>query len=132
MKAFLIILLLPFTAMAQTQKDYDHVMASFKKAYNHHRADKVCDLFPMETRAKVAKVWSNRGMDELYNDYGKIVSYKYLGHDKTDPDNVAVYKAVFQKKTIPMSLSLNQNKELENLRLDTHANEIDEMMKKEQ
>ena len=132
MKAFLIILLLPFTALAQSQKDYDHVMASFKKAYNRHRADKVCDLFPRETRVKVAKVWNNREMDKLYNDYGKIVSYKYLGRDKTDPDNVTVYKAVFQKKTIPMSLSLDKDKNLENFRLDTHSDEIDEMMKKEQ
>lgn len=132
MKAFLVILLLPFTSLAQSQKDYDHVMASFKKAYNHHQPEKVCELFPKETRNKVARVWNNRGIDELYSDYGKIVSYKYLGRDKADSDNVAVYRAVFQKKTIPMSLSLDKDKNLENFRLDTHSDEIDEMMKKEQ
>ncbi len=122
----LIICFYPFVTFSQTKEDYQKVMDRFVTFYNNDQTDSICTIFPGRD-CFWAKV--NPQLDTK-KDYGKIVSYKYLGVVKNDPEHVTVFKIVSEKKGIK-ALSFNLHKgKFGTFRFSTSDDEIKEMLKK--
>jgi hypothetical protein len=133
-KAIFIFLLfvLPCAASAQSQVDYENVMARFQKFYNAGQSDSIQAMFSDDwgtTPEKRARLWRNG--DGLLKEYGKIKSMKYLGVEAEDPDKkVRIFKVICTKNTHATGLSIDKMGKLQTFRFDTSSDGIDEMMKR--
>jgi hypothetical protein len=131
--AMLLLIALPLISFSQTKTDYDNYMARFVRYYNKGLTDSICTLFPVEAGRNEPCFWKwaeSSHDTSSYDDYGKIASYKYLGVDKTDPDNVTVFRVVFANKGVK-AISFNlENKKFATFRFDTSSDEIEGMLKK--
>ncbi len=121
---FIALLALPCLAQAQTLNDYQHTMDQFVQYYNHQEADNIAHMWtPAETF-----LWNNERMKEMHEKYGTITAFKFLGVDKTDPNQVWVFLTQFSKagkKTT--SLTLDANKHLGTFRFITSSPGITKM-----
>ncbi len=124
---------LPLISLGQAPKDYTNVMARFVNYYNEVSADRICSLFPVK-KAEVGNCfWKSlkpSGEKSVYDVYGRIENYKYLGVDTTDPEKVAVFKVLFANKG-EKAVSFNlKNQKFGTFRFDTSSGLIEEMLKK--
>src|SRR4051812_24341821 len=101
--AMLLLIALPFVSFGQTKTDYNNYMARFVKYYNAGSTDSICTLFAVNKRLSDPCFWrwaeTNKDTS-AYDKYGKIVFYKYLRVDKTDPEKVTVFRVVFANKGV--------------------------------
>jgi hypothetical protein len=110
MKHLLIILLfLPIAGFAQKQADYEQAMSRFVKFYNNNQGDSIKNMWPPKERGDwMDKMWSKERIESNQKEYGKILSYKYIGIDTEDPNpGLAVFKTQFSVvgwKTTSMTL----------------------------
>ena len=118
------VLALPCITKAQTLNDYQHTMDKFVQYYNQQQADSIANMWtPAETF-----IWNNQRMKEMQEKYGTITAFKFLGVDKSDPNNVWVFITQFSKageKTT--SLTLDANKHLGTFRFITSSPGITRM-----
>ncbi len=127
MKYFIILAcLLPAIAFGQTQKDYDQAMARFVRLYNAQKGDSINASFGHKTN-----IWSNSETASLIEKYGTIKSFKFLGVDHEDPNNVYVYITLFSKageKTT--SFTIDKQSYFGTFRFITMSDGIEAMLKK--
>lgn len=128
MKHILFILLfLPIMASAQTKADYEQIIGKFVTVYNDKQPEQICKLFSYKWGPNFNCMWDKHFTD-TYNEYGKIISCKYMGKVSSDPGIIA-FKVVFEKKgTKAMSLSLEEDKKFGTFRFDTSSDEIQAML----
>ena len=121
--------LLPITVVAQTKADYQRVMATFQRFYNAGQADSIQAMFaPVD----VKPLWNEESIAADLNKFGTLKSFKFLGIDKTDPQNVYVFETYFSKagaKTT--SLTLHKDLRPGTFRFMTTSEGIDAMLKKQ-
>jgi hypothetical protein len=131
MKYLLLILcFVPLLVLAQGRRDYENTVAKFMRYYNKNEVKKICGMFEPEYRKSSCDMW-NQAMPLVKKDYGKMLSYKYLGVDTTDPEQVRVFKVWYTKDTCAMSLTLSGDKKyLGTFRFKTSSDEIERMLKK--
>lgn len=127
-KLIFILCLLPLTTIAQTKQDYMDVMSRYVSLYNEHAHDKICELFPEDEEREC--FWKTIQPGNLFDEYGPIDNYSWLGPDKTDPDGgVRVFKITFRRKGVKaMSFSLIGDDHFGTFRFDTNSAEIERML----
>ncbi len=113
------LLFFPFFASGQSKADYEKAMAKFQKYYNQKKGAEIVKMFEGKYRNDIAWMWSKTKMDTLLNEYGKLVSFKYIGQDPNNTGAVA-YSSVFSKiEPNHMNILLNKNKFIETFILVT-------------
>ncbi len=133
MKNILFILLfLPVIGFAQTRKDHERVMAKFVKHYNNKQGDNIIRMWKGgEYDEWNHQMWSDEQLISMHKDYGKIVSYKYLGIDTEDPNpGLAVFETQFSVvgwKTT--SMTIDKEGWLGTFRFITSSDGINKMLK---
>ena len=130
----MLIISMPLFGFGQTTADYNLAIVKFKKFYNAGQGDSINAMFGHSwDQAKAYKsLWTNDGTTKLLNDLGTITSFKFIGIDKSDPQKVHVYQAIFSKvgqKTT--SFTLDKQNSLSTFRLVTSSNGIDKLVRKE-
>lgn len=120
--------LLPITVAAQTKADYQHAMEKFQLFYNAGQGDNINAMFVPNSGKPM---WTDEQCASALKQFGTLKSIKFLGIDKTDPDNVYVFQTFFSKagaKTT--SLTLHENAKLGTFRFMTTSDGIDDLLKK--
>ncbi|GAB3011169.1 hypothetical protein GCM10027051_11700 [Niabella terrae] len=101
--------------------------------YNERSIDSLCSLFPLKKSEEGLCFWKTlerNSEKSVYDEYGMIKNYEYLGVDSTDSKGVAVFKVQFANKGAK-ALSFNlKNQKFEIFRLNTSSDFIEEMLKK--
>lgn len=134
MKYLLILLAaLPLFSVGQTKSDYDNTMKRFVSYYNEGAADKICSLFPIKKNQPGSCFWKSSDSpreQSVYERYGKIKNYEYLGIDETESEKVRVYKVLFANAGEKvMSFNIKNNK-FGTFRFETTSDEIEKMLAK--
>jgi hypothetical protein len=134
MKLFAILMfLLPITAAGQSKTDYESTLAKFQKFYNAGQGDSINAMFghlPDDIKSGTP-LWTNEGNTSLLKEFGTLKSFKFIGIDRTDPNNVYVFETIFSKagaKTT--SLTLYKDHSLGTFRFITTSESINELLKK--
>lgn len=134
MKFFaLLVFLLPLAVAGQSKADYEHAMAKFQKFYNKGQGDSINAMFahiPDEMKSSNT-LWTNSNIASLLKEYGTLKSFRFIGIDKSDPNEVYVFKTIFSKagaKTT--SLTLYEDYSLGTFRLITSSESINELLRK--
>jgi hypothetical protein len=77
-------------------------------------------------------LWNNERIASTLQELGMIKSFKFIGIDTTDPQQVRVFKTVFRKAgTKTTGLTMYKNNKLGTFRLITSSEGIDELLKKD-
>ena len=124
--------LLPSLCLAQTQAEYEHVMAGFVKFYNHELGDSIRYMWPESERNDewMMNTWGNKSLQDMHKKYGEILSYEYLGIDKEDPNpGLAVFKTNFSVVGWKTTSFTFEKGYLATFRFITSSSEIDKMLK---
>jgi hypothetical protein len=141
-KLSFLLVLLPFSALSQSQKDYEQAFVRFMNYYNKDQTDKICRFFPDDPERKEECFWKQiRERTNNLDAYGSITSYRYLGIDTTDPERVRVFKVQYSKagkKAMSFTLSKTSNAEAATkepfvfgtFRFITSSDGIDKMLSK--
>ena len=126
----LLSLLCPCCARAQSEADYQNTMARFVRFYNKGLKDSVCTLFPKREKTGCFWALADASREErMLERYGRIISYKYLGIDTTDEEQVRVFKVVFAKAgTKATSFTLSEDGLFGTFRLITSSEGIEYML----
>ncbi|WP_162817855.1 hypothetical protein U0035_20740 [Niabella yanshanensis] len=107
-------------------------MTRFVNYYNARSSDKICSLFPPPKNEEENCFWNSLKPDEeksIYDEFGAIKKYEYLGVDTTDPEKVIVFKVLFANKGVK-ALSFNtKDQKFKNFRFDTSSDLIEKMLK---
>lgn len=133
MKHLLFILLfLPVIGFAQTRKDHERAIGRFVKYYNNIQGDSIMRMWENGEREEWnQKMWSDKSLTSMHKDFGKILSYKYLGIDTEDPNpGLAVFETQFSVvgwKTT--SMTIDKEGWLGTFRFITSSDGIDKMLK---
>lgn len=96
-KLFLLALITPMFAFAQSEQEHAQLVDKFVKYYNKRQTDSICALFPDERTTGVKCFWKGASTDGTYDMYGKITAYEYIGVEGPDSRKVTTYKVVFSK-----------------------------------
>lgn len=138
MKQLLVIiaLLSCSTAFAQSQKDYEHVMAKYQRYYNNGNEDSIIYMFSDDIgkeykQERLRKVQNKKG--DLY--YGVMRSWKYIGVDTEGTqgkpeEGVRFFLVTFDKTTHAMSFSLDKHNQFLTFRPMTFSDYIDSKLSK--
>jgi hypothetical protein len=128
MKLFaLFFFLLPLFGYSQTKHDYERAMVKFQRFYNAGQADSISKMFDNDATF----IWNNKNILSSLQKFGTLKSFKFIGIDRLDPQNVYVFKTTFSKAgTKTTSLTLNKNNQLETFRFITSSEGITELLKK--
>jgi hypothetical protein len=103
----MLLLFCPLAVVAQSQQDYEQVMALFMKSYNARDTDKICQLF----RAEFTQDGCSWIGDRLKG-YGKMLAQRFVGIDSmSKSDNpVRVFKVTYSLAGVKaFSFSLHRN-----------------------
>lgn len=122
-------LMLPLPATAQSKKDYKEVMGKFVAYYNEGNIDKICTLFTPHRDIGCFWRWAQERSTDTTGQPGKILSYQYLGKDKTDEGKVTVFRIETEKQGVKaMSFTLEPGNKFGTFRFITSSDEIDRML----
>jgi hypothetical protein len=125
--------LLPITGFAQTETDYQKVMAKFQQFYNAGHGDSIYAMFKSSIQSASVghPLWTKESNATALKQYGTLKSFNFLGIDNTDAAGVYVFQTFFSKagaKTT--SLTLDDNYRLGTFRFITKSEGIDALLKK--
>ena len=126
--------LLPIAVVAQTKKDYHQAMAKFQRLYNAGQGDSIHAMFKPSVQTAIAEhpLWTNERNAKALKEFGTLKSFKFIGIDKTDPENVYVFQTIFSKAGVKTtSLTLDENSRLGTFRFITTSEGIDDLLKKQ-
>jgi hypothetical protein len=118
--------LMPLAMMGQTANSHQQAMEKFQQFYNAGQGDSINAMYGHEwDEMKLTKaLWTNAKAAELLKEYGKLKSFKFVGVDKSDPNEVYVYQTVFSKKGKSFtSLKLDSANSLSTFRFITTPDE---------
>jgi hypothetical protein len=128
----ILMFLMPLGLEAQTTNSYEQIMEKFQKLYNAGQGDSINAMYGHEwDEMKLTKaLWTNAKAAESLKEYGKLKSFKFVGVDKSDPNEVYVFQTVFSKKGKSLtSLKLNSDNSLSTFRFITTTDENTRQLK---
>ncbi len=129
----LLFFLLPLAVAGQSNTDYENAMAKFQKFYNAGQGDSINAMFghDWDEMKLTNALWTNAKAADFLKEYGKLKSFKFVGVDKEDPNEVHVFQTVFDKAgTKTTSLTLDQGRSLSTFRFITSSERIDALLRK--
>ncbi len=134
MKYFaLILFLLPIAVAGQSITDYNNAMSKFQKFYNKGQGDSINAMFghiPNEMQS-ASPLWTNDQNAAFLEEYGTLKSFRFIGIDKSDPNQVYVFETIFSKAGAKTSsLTLYNDYTLGTFRFITTSEEIKELLRK--
>jgi hypothetical protein len=109
---WVLFLFIALASKAQSVKDYESAMKKFQKFYNAGKGDRINMMLRDDTTIMIngRHMWNDIDIKPLIKEYGFLKSFKFLGVDSTDPQNVYVFETKFSKKGTNMtSLTLVGN-----------------------
>lgn len=112
---------------AQTQTDYDSVMAKFMKFYNAEQADSICNLFADSWGKAKKTLWTKEDILENKKEYGEMTSITFMG---IEPGDARLYKTVCTKKTFGTGVVLDSTSKMLTHRFHTTSPYIKKLLKK--
>jgi hypothetical protein len=119
---WVLFLFIALASKAQSVKDYESAMKKFQKLYNAGKGDSINAMFwrNPEVHMDDRPLWNDIDIKSWIKEYGFLKSFKFLGVDTTDPENVYVFETKFSKKGTNMtSLTLIGKKQLGTFRFIT-------------
>lgn len=128
-----LLLLLPMAVMAQSETPHETAMGKFQKFYNAGQGDSINAMFGHSwDQAKAIKpLWTNEDVARMQEEYGTLVSYKFIGIDKTDPQKVHVFQTVFSKAGArTTSCTLDKDNAFATFRFMTTSDRISKLVRK--
>ena len=128
----ILILVMPFALFGQSADPHSLAMEKFKNFYNAGKGDSINAMFGHDwDEAKLTTpLWTDAKAAELLKEYGSLESFKFIGVDTMDPNNVYVFKTFFSKagaKTT--SLTLDKDNSLSTFRFMTSSEGISQLLK---
>ncbi len=128
----LLVAIMPLLSFAQSSVRNEKLMAKFVADYNSVNSDGIVHMWnDSETVEWASKAWSAASITNMHKQYGKILSYEYLGIDEEDPNpGLAVYVINMSVAgTKNLSFTFDNGKDLGTFRFITSSDGIDKMMK---
>lgn len=129
----LILFLLPIALAGQSITDYKNAMSKFQKFYNKGQGDSINAMFghmPKEMKS-TSPLWTNDQNAAMLKQYGTLKSFRFIGIDKSDPNQVYVFETIFSKAGAKTSsLTLFNDYTLGTFRFITTSEEIQELLRK--
>ena len=130
----ILIFLIPFSLVGQNSKPYVQTMEKFKMFYNAAQGDSVNVMFGhgWDEMKKSGPIWTNGEFKQYLEEYGKLVSFKFIGVVNDESKRMAVFKTVFSKKGNKVtSFSLDEENKLATFRFSTGSDskEINKLLK---
>lgn len=114
----------------KSETDYEKVMEQFKGYYNQQQADNIVNMFSNPEQMK--GFMNSKMVDELMKDYGKLISFKFLGLEGDNKyEDVALFKMVCEKSVHVMGISIDKDNKLGTFRFETSSTYIDKLLAKE-
>ena len=123
----------PFCCRQSIKTDFENVMAKFQKFYNAGQGDSINAMYGHDwDQMKLKKaLWTNAKAAEYLKEYGKLKSFKFIGIDESDPNEVYVFETIFSKAgTKTTSLTLDKNLSLGTFRFLTTSESISALQRK--
>lgn len=131
----ILVYLIPFTLAGQVSNPYQQTMQNFKKFYNAAQGDSINSMYGRgwDKMKQTKALWTNVKAKELLKEYGKLISFKFIGVDKEDPQKVYVFQTVFSKKhDNATSFTLDSENKFGTFRFSTSSDEIIRLIKNSQ
>ena len=127
-----LIFFLPIAATAQTTTDYKAAMKKFQEFYNAGHGDWINAMFKHDyDQTKVKPMWTDKSVTADLIELGTLKSFRFIGVDSTDPQNVYVFQTVFSKAgTKTTSFTLDKNQHLRTFRFFTTSDGITALLNK--
>lgn len=125
----LITFLLPAAAMAQSQADYESMMNKFVKHYNKGNSEQIVAMFPKDAQKFILSAYKPEEFVSKHEEQGKIQSFRYLGIDTTDPEQVRVFRVETTKGVRTMSFNLGPDGLFGTFRQYTTSDYIEQMLR---
>ncbi|MBL7730622.1 MAG: hypothetical protein JNM88_05545 [Chitinophagaceae bacterium] len=129
----ILIFLLPVAAAGQSTNDYEKALSNIQKFYNAGQGDSINALFghvPDDIKSS-RPLWTNESNRELLAELGTLKSFRYIGIDKSDPNEVYVFETIFSKAGVKTtSLTLYKDLSVGTFRLITTSDSIDDLLQK--
>ena len=111
---------------------YVQVMRQFKVYYNAHNAEEIDNMFSDTWGDRKKSLYTTKVLDEQMKQYGKLISFKYMGQDEGDRyQAIALFKMVFEKSVHVMGISIHKDHKLGTFRPETSSPYIDKLLAKE-
>ncbi len=110
----------------QQPSDFKKAMSRFQRNYNERNATAVQNSFAENWRKEAKQFWSTGNANRIYEKYGRMQSYQFLGFGKED--GVALFRVVCDKSTHAMGITLNDAGHFGTFRFQTSSPEITKMM----
>ncbi len=98
--------------IAQTRADYENVLGKFRNFYNHVETDSIYSLLSERSKSLMPLSQTQETFKKLYTQLGNIKSFEF----SKEQDGVSFYKTDFDKATLSLILSLNNDHKLESFR----------------
>ena len=112
--------------------DYENVLAKFKNFYNQNQTDSICDMFSDTWGDRKKSLWTADRNKNIKDEYGNMISYKYIATDDGDGDNdVILFKTVFDNSVHMLGISIDKNNKIVTFRFETSSPYIDKLLAKE-
>lgn len=103
-----------------SQMDYETVIKKWKKYYNAGQVNELQSLMLDE------HFWTKDVDKEIKGEYGKMVSYSYMGLEADNKyQDVALFKVVFDKSVHCMGIALGKENKITTFRFKTYSPYID-------
>ncbi|MET0637746.1 MAG: hypothetical protein ABWZ25_17080 [Chitinophagaceae bacterium] len=122
---------MPFAMAAQAQNPHQQAMNKFTKFYNAGQGDSINAMFGhgWDDIKSSQPLWTNAKAAELLEEFGMLESFKFVGVDTSDPNEVYVFQTVFSKKGAnATSLTLDKDNSLDTFRFITTSNGITRLL----
>ncbi len=112
---------------ARKRDDCEKAMRKFVSYYNAGNANGVASLFSDSWGESKNSIWQ-AGMRSNPEDYGKILSYKYVTVDSISDDNrITLFKVVAVKRSFMLGFDLDDKMKFGNFRFHTSSKHIDSL-----
>ncbi len=103
---------LPAVSNAQTRTDYNNAVDHFKSYYNHKQGDSIYNMMSERGKTMLPREKAVAVFNATYTQIGELQSYQFL----KEKDQLATYKAAFEKATLSLLISLDKDNKLETFR----------------
>ncbi len=135
MKLLIVLLfMLPFALFGQNSQPYLQTMGKFQLLYNAAKDDSLNAMFGHEwdEMQKTKPLWTKGESKKYLEEYGKLISFKFIGFENKDSETLAIFRTVFSKKGKKVtSISLNSENKLGTFRFSTgsESKEINRLLR---
>ncbi len=115
----LIALIFSLSSFAQSVRDFDGVVAHLQRLYNNQKMDSVYYLMSDRGKKLMTAEKFSEAMKGLYSQYGAFIKVEL----KNQKANSAMYRSVFEKELLGLSISLNKENQIDKFRFVPYQDE---------